>query len=49
MDRVDDFFVKCPKCKKATWSQIGVRAAIDEWDRGNLERDDVSEEEEELL
>ena len=39
LDHVNDYFVRCAKCKKATWSQMDVQDAIDEWNGGFLNWD----------
>ncbi|MBQ7567108.1 MAG: hypothetical protein IJT18_08300 [Oscillospiraceae bacterium] len=39
VDFKDDYFVRCSKCKRATWVQMDAQDAIDEWNGGNLEWD----------
>lgn len=39
MDFVYDCFVRCNKCKKATWVQQTAEEAIDEWNCGELSWD----------
>lgn len=35
LDRVDDFFVRCEKCHRATWSQWHLPSVIEEWNNGD--------------
>lgn len=36
LDFVADYMVRCRSCKRATWAQISVQDAIDEWNGGYL-------------
>lgn len=36
LDFVSDYFVRCAKCKRATWAQMTAQSAIDEWNGGFL-------------
>ncbi len=49
LDHVDDYFVRCKRCHKATWAHIHADCAVKDWNNGNTPCENVTSPEEDFF